>query len=201
MRSNVFYDNLAELCRKMYYNASDFKYFKLLEVVDDASGLYMALFKYNNEYIIAIRGTQFKSKQDLKADLELGKKQIPQQFKVLETYYKQLNFSPILVTGHSLGGSLAQMLANKYNLEAVTFEAYGTGDIIPPIHPNNIINYGHFRDFIFFCNIKNQVGKIKIMDVKRNLTFAHTGFGDPSTGVDLKTKSPFISHLLHYDSQ
>ncbi len=62
----------------------------------------------------------------------LGK--LPEQYQNANEVYKQIKQSYpnsiITVTGHSLGGSLAQLISAENGCQAVTFNAYGTDDIL-----------------------------------------------------------------------
>ena len=108
----------------------------------------------------------------------------------------------ITVTGHSLGGSIAQILGAKYGTETVTFGAYGTKNFngIKTNYTNNITNYGNAQDGIFVKNIDNQIGKTMILNAKEkdgnsfNINYKHHGFnphyiqnfGDLSQGIEYK---------------
>jgi len=102
--------------------------------------------------------------------IEMKIKKLPSQYWSALTFYKNIQSKfpnyKIVFTGHSLGGSLAQILGNETGNETVTFNAYGTGNIIN-INPNNlenIRNYGHVKDRIFNNNIHNQIGKIYLLE-------------------------------------
>lgn len=80
------------------------------------------------EVVIAFRGTEFDNLKDLKADIEqLWKK--PEQYKNALIFANKIlqnrSKSNIHITGHSLGGGLAQYTAASLGLPATTFNAAG----------------------------------------------------------------------------
>ncbi len=101
----------------------------------------------------------------------------------------------IELTGHSLGGSLAQIESAKTGISATTFNAYGTGEILKnqgytdeQIKNMNVINYGNPKDPIFNSNQKNQPGKIFVTNT--NL--------DPNQIYEVTQQGKGISSLKHH---
>ena len=174
MRSGSFYDDLLELNMQIYKGGTDFKNFKFLDYHTTKSGLFIKLFERENELFFVIKGTDNGSLgakiKDLYSDLVMFCKLVPQQYKPAEDYFnslKDVDKSRVIFTGHSLGGSVAQLLGSKYGNETVTFEAYGTADINGGgSYTNNIINFGNEYDPVFIWNVENQRGIIKIMDIQ-----------------------------------
>ncbi len=78
------------------------------------SGFAGAAYKNGNEIVISFRGTEPTTAEDLWADLQIGLGQVPDQFyDALDFYYKVKAANPtanITITGHSLGGALAQLV-------------------------------------------------------------------------------------------
>ena len=71
--------------------------------------------------------------------------------------------SPITVTGHSLGGSLAEIVSGVRGVPAVTFNAYGVKDMCKngtKLNENKIINYVNEWDAISMINGENHLGSI-----------------------------------------
>ena len=68
--------------------------------------------------------------------------------------------------GHSLGGSLAQLIGIETGENTVTYGAYGVGDIIKTnnLQFDNITNYGNINDPIYVSNISSQVGNTYVMN-------------------------------------
>ena len=93
-------------------------------------------------------------------------KKFPEQANsALQTYYnirQQYPNAEIILTGHSLGGSLAQIVGALYDVETVTFNAYGTKEVIKTnqtIYPDKITNYINLNDYeVIIENTENQIG-------------------------------------------
>ena len=83
--------------------------------------------KSTNEIIIAFRGTDRLS--DLTDDKRIMHYEEPDQVSEARTLYdnvlKENSNSKIFLTGHSLGGALAQHIAREKNCNAITFKIKG----------------------------------------------------------------------------
>ncbi|MFA6971699.1 MAG: YqiA/YcfP family alpha/beta fold hydrolase, partial [Gallionella sp.] len=114
------------------------------------------------EIVIANRGTEPTSSLDRTADLQMVANKLPDQYQFAKQFLDQvlstnLN-ATITVTGHSLGGSLAQLLAAQTGLSAVTFNPYGAKGLVSVLNaryglsldPNatytNIVNHQTMLD-------------------------------------------------------
>ncbi len=93
----------------------------------------------------------------------------PSQIISAMNYYKEINKNfknfNIIFTGHSLGGSIAQILGSQYGNKTYTFSAYGTANLLKHQIKNyeNIVNIGNRQDPVFISNIQNQIGKTYII--------------------------------------
>jgi uncharacterized Tic20 family protein len=112
------------------------------------SGFYAAALKYDDGTIgIAFRGTS--SWTDALVDLLMGFGIKHQQFHDAEEFYEnaltRFGSLRLFVTGHSLGGSLAQYIGAKYKTKAVTFDPYGVSRFVhSPVDDStarNIVNF------------------------------------------------------------
>ena len=172
---NIEFDTkMKELCNGVYpknrkYLPKDWIPFDSYET---DNGFYGEAFYNKNTIAIVFRGTD-NIENDGLDDIKMGLKEIPLQ------YYDAINFfnkiyknnpnHDIVFTGHSLGGSIAQLLGNATGYETVTFEAFGTGSFIPFVNKDNIDNirnYGHVKDKIFTFSLKNQIGNVYLLEHK-----------------------------------
>lgn len=69
----------------------------------------------------------------------------------------------VAVTGHSLGGSLAEIVSGIRGTLAVSFNAYGVRDMFKSgtkLKEDNIVNYVNEQDGITMVNGENHIGEI-----------------------------------------
>ena len=138
---------------------------------DKKSGFHGEAFYKDGKVVIAMRGTN--DKDDLANDVDMAKKKLPNQYADAQKFYEKVRKDfpdqEIVFTGHSLGGSLAQLMSNKTGYGAVTFNAYGVRDILQGNvrdDLDNIRNYGNINDTVFNNNIDNQLGGTYV--IKKN---------------------------------
>lgn len=130
-------------------------------------GFYADVIKNKNDVVIVYRGTD--NVDGLKDDLKMWyQKQLPtQEREALDLYdevnkYCKKNGYNITVIGHSLGGSLAQIVSAKRDVDAVTFNAYGVKNLLDPnikYCTDKVINYCCDEDIITRINAENHIGK------------------------------------------
>lgn len=138
------------------------------------SGFHGEAFYKDGKVVIAMRGTDEFVNDFIKEDIRhLAKKKLPNQYVDAQKFYEKVRKDfpdqEIIFTGHSLGGSLAQLMSNKTGHEAVTFNAYGVRNILQGyVRDNleNIRNYGNINDTVFNNNIDNQLGSTYV--IKKN---------------------------------
>lgn len=141
--------------------------------VDSNSGFHGEAFYKNKTIVISFRGTEIIDYKDIINDTQMAFNNLPDQYIDAQEFYKKikLNFpnQKIVFTGHSLGGSLAQLMGYDTGNETVTFNAYGVGDLIDKENDKilNIRNYGNINDTIFNINLRNQLGQTYI--IKKNI--------------------------------
>ena len=151
---------------------------------DKKSGFHGEAFYKKGKVVIAIRGTDEVVNDLIKEDIgHLAMKKLPNQYVDAQKFYEKVKKDfpkqEILFTGHSLGGSLAQLMSNKTGHETVTFNAYGVRDILQGNVRDdleNIRNYGNIDDSTYNLNLNNQLGNTYII-----------GYGK---GSEYITKSP-----------
>ena len=114
---------------------------------DFVTGFQASVITNGNNIIIAYAGTN-SFIDFVHSDLAMGLKQLPIQNKeairLYEKIRQQYPHAQIILTGHSLGGSLAQIVGAVFDVETVTFNAYGTKNLINTnmtVHPDKITNY------------------------------------------------------------
>ena len=109
---------------------------------------------------------------DIEQDKKMGRDEIPKQYNEAVNFYRIIKENrkywgyEIRSTGHSLGGSLAQMLGAIYNLKTVTFNAYGTRDLFKDeikLHSENIVNYCNDEDVVTTVNAENHIGQCYLL--------------------------------------
>lgn len=93
---------------------------------DSDSGFEAISFQKGNEIVISFAGTYNKSAADIEADIVLGAGGMSNQLFQAAEYYMQVRLdnpnARITLTGHSLGGGLASLIAVFFNETAVTFD-------------------------------------------------------------------------------
>ena len=138
-------------------------------IVNKNNGFYSEVYTKNDKAILVIRGTEITTRDDFSA-INMGLGYLPWQMKDAEKAYIQTvqkyGKENVILTGHSLGGSEAQILGAKYGVETVTFNAYGVKNFngVEINHTENITNYGNAQDGVFVKNIDNQIGKTMILN-------------------------------------
>lgn len=109
--------------------------------------------------VIAFKGTNILDKKDIKSDINIAisNEKNDNQFKNAEQVYEKTRSKygdKITPTGHSLGGTKANYIANKYDKKAIVFNP-GTG-LIPLKTPNSKV-YNVKEDIISERVDKNDV--------------------------------------------
>lgn len=140
--------------------------YKLVGISSHNNGFYACVLKKENNIIIAYRGSD--DLQDwVGSNTNMLLKKPPKQAKNALNLYDQIHYEypncSIELTGHSLGGSLAQIVGATRNVKTVTFNAYGTknfiGKNVVRIFEEKITNYCNSEDFVTTKNAKNHIGK------------------------------------------
>lgn len=172
MLNPILKDTIAKMNDDIYYpspktiNGFDPVYI----VKNDKTGFYAVAYKQGKEVIITYSGTNNAASVVSDVQMALGK--IPSQFKNAEEFYKNVKVRhpdcDITLTGHSLGGSLAQLMSCKYkHLPSITLNAFGTDTLVRRNkeqfkNNHNIYNYIIKGDFV--ANSAKQIGKTVMLD-------------------------------------
>lgn len=133
------------------------------------TGFRAGVYKKDNNIIIVYRGTD--SVMDvIVSDSDMIENRVPSQIHDARKFYKEIRQAypncKIIFTGHSLGGSNAQVMGSETGCETITFSAYGTGNLngTRAIYSENITNYGNAKDAVYISNIDNQIGKTIVLN-------------------------------------
>lgn len=132
---------------------------------EKGNGFYASVITNGDDIVIAFRGTQVLDRGDINSDIKMYFAVMPSQAKnALELYDVVKAKYPnrkIYLTGHSLGGSLAQIVAG-YNKDvcAATFNPYGTKKVFGNVAPyeGNVVNYCNPADVFATYNADNNIG-------------------------------------------
>lgn len=155
--------------------------YKVVKSVDNKdTGFHAEVLAKGNDVIVAYRGTDITSVQDIRNDVAMARDKIPAQatdaIKVYDQVKQDYPNSDVTVTGHSLGGSLSQIVSSVRGCDAVTFNAYGTKDMFKDpnnIKEDNIVNYVNEWDGITMVNGENHIGEIySIPNIAQNSKFS-----------------------------
>lgn len=87
----------------------------------------------------------------------------------------------ISVTGHSLGGTLAEIAASRYGLKGETFNAYGAAGLLQgvPAGGNQVIDHVRAGDLVSAAS--EHFGEVRIYAAQKDIdTLSHAGYRDDS---------------------
>lgn len=176
--------------------------YSLAESVRNAkTGFYADVLVGEDDVIIAIRGTNnywLIRGTDLDDDLAMARSRIPAQTRdALDLYDKVKMEYPdkkIVLTGHSLGGSLADIVGALNCELAVSFNAYGVRDLFNEnavIQEDNIVNYVNTQDAVTVVNGENHIGETySVPNIGNNFFGKHNaeGMGELSEREKITTE-------------
>ena len=126
------------------------------------------------EIVIVFRGTN--NILNVIQDVEMVFGLVPSHIEyVMDVFEMAVKYAvekhvPIIVTGHSLGGSFAQYLSYRENIPAYCFNPYGIRNDIKNANISdnlNLIcqNYCIKGDVVSGINMENQIGNVNIIDI------------------------------------
>lgn len=134
------------------------------------TGFYADVLVGEDDVIIAFRGTNNywpTRGGDVDDDVAMARSRIPAQTRdALDLYNRVKKEYPdknITSTGHSLGGTLAEIVGALNGELAVGFNAYGVRDLFNEnavIQEDNIVNYVNIQDAVTMVNGENHIGDI-----------------------------------------
>ena len=143
-------------------------------VIDKAenkdNGFYAEAYSNGKDIIIAYRGTDtdiIGLFYDIQNNHSMVRSELPSQCTdAIRFYDKVVRENPncdITVTGHSLGGSNAEIVSAIRGVLAVTFNAYGVRDMFTSytiLNEDNVVNYVNEMDGATMVNGHNHIGEI-----------------------------------------
>jgi hypothetical protein len=184
---------LAQLSRSAYNQTGAPVGWSRLDIPspDNDVGYYGVAFRDNatGEIVIANRGTEMLTSQDWSSNFQMAVNQLPDQYLFAEQFLDQVVDAysnagvSITITGHSLGGSLAQLLAAETGLSATTFNAYGTKDLVPDLNSryglnidpnatyNNITNHQTMLDGVSRLDGSSPFGSDQLGQMQMHVAF------------------------------
>ncbi|NHF65886.1 DUF6792 domain-containing protein [Xanthomonas hortorum] len=192
--------------------------YKRLEYMDRPSGYQGIIYQRadTGEIVVAHRGTEFdrQPKQDgLYADggMVTGRHnnqaadavELTQHaLKYAEKFGKDGRTPEVTVTGHSLGGNLAQVTAHHFGLKGETFNAYGAVSLDRriPEGGTDVINHVMAGDAVSAAS--KHYGQVKLYAASHEITaLDRAGYANDSSLLDARspmvTKDLGDSHRIH----
>jgi len=164
-----------------------------------------------DEVIIAFRGTEFDREpiRDGAVDAAMVLAGMNPQLEASEAFTRQVlklvdvrdresgSRTHVTVTGHSLGGTLAQLNGAKFGLDGQTFNAYGAQNLDPDLHEGRgrIVNHCRAGDPV--CAAADHIGTVKIYatqgDIDRLKVSGYTGH-DRQSNLSTVKSVDFAAH-------
>ncbi|GAA0214132.1 hypothetical protein GCM10009123_21670 [Kangiella japonica] len=149
MKTDVSVLQLANISKRSYLDRdlqTEFNVKRLFGSDYFDKSFYACLYEVNEKLVISFRGTDGLG--DVKPDAQMIFGVVPNQYSSARMAYKSILASMYVkkkqvdyITGHSLGGGLAQMIGAEFKVPFVTFNAPGTkrsyrdlGIGVPGIH-------------------------------------------------------------------
>lgn len=187
------YDDLPQKGAKIEINHS--YYDVVLPPINDVTASYQGMVLLDdatNSLIVVNRGTQGAT--DLVVDAAMADQDVNLQWsdalslaQQAQSYADANGITNIYATGHSLGGSLAQMQAAYFGWKGVTFNPYGTDEIYnklvqagdaPPISTRaDITNYRMMYDLVSDASV--QIGTVKVLETPDDQKLFASGISIP----------------------
>lgn len=164
---------------------------------NDATGFQGAIYKSDasGRYTVVYRGTELGELKDLQTDasIKFGGSAFQGQLKdaqrltdqAVSTYGK----SNVSITGHSLGGAIAQVESARVGLPAEAYNAPGMGDYIRDKYPDARVELvtNHNRQSDPVSTVGTQTGYVRtykdVIDNPPGVIMPATPYGDPNAAV------------------
>lgn len=160
--------------------------FEILDQVSKPSGYQGTLYRNTNsgELVVAHRGTEFDrelTKDGLLADAGMVLFGVNHQADDALAFAREAverakdmnrdmcRVSDITVTGHSLGGTLAQITAYRLGMRGETFNAYGAAGLVADLPEGGTQVINHVRATDFVSAASSHIGEVRIYPTLRDI--------------------------------
>jgi pimeloyl-ACP methyl ester carboxylesterase len=211
---NINIDYTSKTKQPEYIAPDGREYWVLANASNPATGYQGTIYqdRSTREIIVAHRGTDPKSAKDLQTDGQMLRGDNMQIADAMALTQKAQEIAMLLhkrhpkpeitVTGHSLGGALAQVTAYKYGLQGETFNAYGAIGLkgMPANgHSNRMTNHVIATDAV--SSAAQHFGHVKVYARQSDLvTLAAWGYGSPLPDAPKKLASVSLgsAHSIKY---
>lgn len=136
--------------------------------VDPNTGFQGAAYlnRVTNKVVVAFRGTDLSERNDLRANTNIAgfkgdifDRQVGGARELIERVQKSYPNTGVSLTGHSLGGAIAQVVGSESGLETHTFNAPGVSHMVK--NPSGMDHiYNHVRDSDIIGTAGDHVGHV-----------------------------------------
>jgi hypothetical protein len=189
--------------------------YEIVKQVSKPSGYQGTLYRntQTNEFVIGHRGTQFELSTEGAKDLLLAdggmvfsgvNVQAADAMAFTRTattdagaYGLSKGFEPsITLTGHSLGGTLAQITAHELGLRGETFNAFGAADLLHGVPEGGSQVVNHVRAVDLVSAASRHFGEVRVYATQRDIAYLSRHGYENQRGLDLR--APLSSALSGY---
>ncbi|UJB18907.1 MULTISPECIES: XVIPCD domain-containing protein [Lysobacter] len=191
--------------------------YRVIDVADNKSSGYQGVMLQRDdtgEIVVAHRGTEFKREfidDVLHADGGMvGRRANQQAEDAIEFTRRAMDeaeakgLPPVTVTGHSLGGCLAQVTAAKLGLQGETFNAYGAADLNMRIPEGGYQVVNHVMAADFVSSGSHHFGEVRVYASRHDInTLSVAGYANNDARLTDERNLPValasgaLSHSLH----
>jgi hypothetical protein len=171
--------------------------YEAIDAADTASGFQATAYERmdTHEVVIAFRGTEFDREPVRDGGTDAGmvlagvNAQSPDAMAFTQRVLNHVKAMeadtgpmPITVTGHSLGGTLAEITASKFGLKGETFNAYGAAGLLQGVPEGGHQVIDHVRATDVVSAGSQHFGEVRVYAAQQDIdTLTKAGYRDDST--------------------